>query len=101
MSDYKGVVNRATILRTFKVPIPGVMMNLRILAPRKVTRYFLMETFCLVGFIFVFQDRVSLCNPGCPRTRPGWPQTQPASASWVLGLKVFATNHLADYTKTL
>ena len=46
----------------------------------------------------VFWDRVSLCNspsfPGTSSCRPGWPQTHrdlPASASWVLGLKMCAT----------
>ena len=46
-------------------------------------------------FVFVFWDRVSLCNsPSCPGTsscRPGCPGTHrdpPASASWVPGLKV-------------
>jgi hypothetical protein len=39
-----------------------------------------------IFLFFVFQDRLSLCIPGCPVTlfcRPGWPQTHrelPASA---------------------
>ena len=44
----------------------------------------------------VFQDRVSLCTPGCPGThfvdQAGLElRNLPASASWVLGLKVCAT----------
>jgi hypothetical protein len=47
-------------------------------------------------FILVFQDRVSLCSPGCPGThsvdQAGLElRNMPASASQVLGLKVFAT----------
>jgi hypothetical protein len=51
----------------------------------------------LDGFIFlVFQDRVSLCSPGCSGThfvdQVGLElRNQPASASQVLGLKAFAT----------
>jgi hypothetical protein len=45
---------------------------------------------------FVFQYRVSLCSPGCPGThfvdQAGLElRNLPASASWVLGLKVCAT----------
>jgi hypothetical protein len=49
------------------------------------------------GFWFlVFQDRVSLCSPGCPRThsvdQAGLKlRNPPASASRVLGLKAYAT----------
>jgi hypothetical protein len=55
--------------------------------------------FGLVWFGLVFQVRVSLYGPGCPGTlcRQGWPQTQkdpPASASWVMGLKVCDTTQL-------
>jgi hypothetical protein len=52
---------------------------------------------CLVGFCFLFfRDRVSLCSPGCPGThsvdQAGLElRNLPASASRVLGLKVFAT----------
>jgi hypothetical protein len=46
-------------------------------------------------FFLFFRDRVSLCNPGCPRTLcgPHWPQTYrnlPASASPELGITVCA-----------
>jgi hypothetical protein len=50
----------------------------------------------LLCFVFVFQDRVSLCSPGCPGTH-SVDQTglklrnPPASASQVLGLKACAT----------
>lgn len=48
-----------------------------------------------IKLFFFFKDRVSLCSPGCPGTlcRPSCPQTHrdpPASAFWVLGLKVCA-----------
>jgi hypothetical protein len=48
-------------------------------------------------FLLVFQDRVSLCSPGCPGThsidQAGLElRNLPASASQVLGLKVCATN---------
>jgi hypothetical protein len=52
---------------------------------------------CLVGLVwFVFQDRVSLCYPGCPGThsvdQAGLElRNLPASASQVLGLKACAT----------
>jgi hypothetical protein len=47
-------------------------------------------------FWFVFRDRVSLCSPGCPGThsvaQAGLELSNPpASASQVLGLKVYAT----------
>jgi hypothetical protein len=50
---------------------------------------------CFVLFCFVFQDRVSLYSPGCPGThfvdQAGLElRNLPASASWVLGLKVCA-----------
>jgi hypothetical protein len=50
--------------------------------------------FCF--FFLVFRDRVSLCSPGCPGThfveQAGFElRNLPASASWVLGLKVCAT----------
>jgi hypothetical protein len=46
-------------------------------------------------FVFVFQDRVSLCSPGCPRTHFVYQadlelRNPPASASQVLGLKACA-----------
>jgi hypothetical protein len=45
---------------------------------------------------FVFQDRVSLCSPGCPGThfadQAGLQlRNLPASTSQVLGLKAYAT----------
>jgi hypothetical protein len=51
--------------------------------------------FCFVLF-FVFQDRVSLCSPGCPGThsvdQAGLElRYLPASASQVLGLKACTT----------
>jgi hypothetical protein len=50
--------------------------------------------FCL--FVFVSQDRVSLCSPGCPGThyvdQAGLElRNPPASAYQVLGLKASAT----------
>jgi hypothetical protein len=47
-------------------------------------------------YILVFQDRVSLCSPGCPEThfvdQAGLElRNPPASASQVLGLKACAT----------
>jgi hypothetical protein len=45
-----------------------------------------LEVFVL-GFVLFFQDRVSLNSPGCPGTH----FVLPASASQVLGLKVYAT----------
>ena len=47
-------------------------------------------------FVFVFQDRVSLCSPGCPGThsvdQAGFElRNLPASASQVLRLKACAT----------
>jgi hypothetical protein len=52
--------------------------------------------FCFVLFCFVFQNRVSLCSPGCPGThsvdQAGLKlRNPPASASKVLGLKACAT----------
>jgi hypothetical protein len=48
------------------------------------------------GLVLVFRDRVSLCSPGCPGThfvdQAGLElRNSPASASQVLGLKVWAT----------
>jgi hypothetical protein len=50
----------------------------------------------LLFFFSVFQDRVSLCSPGCPGThsvdQAGLKlKNLPASASQVLGLKACAT----------
>jgi hypothetical protein len=50
----------------------------------------------LLFFFFAFQDRVSLCSPGCPGTHSVDQaalelRNLPASASQVLGLKVCAT----------
>jgi hypothetical protein len=42
------------------------------------------------NFISVYQDRVSLCSPGCPQT-PSVDLSASASASTVLGLKVCTT----------
>jgi hypothetical protein len=55
--------------------------------------FFFFGFVCL--FVFVFRDRVSLCNPGCPGTHSvdhtGLQlRNLPASASRVLGLKVWA-----------
>jgi hypothetical protein len=52
--------------------------------------------FLLFVFVFVFQDRISLCCPGCPGThsvdQAGLElRNPPASASQVLGLKAWAT----------
>jgi hypothetical protein len=51
---------------------------------------------CLFDWLFVFQDRVSLCSPGCPGThsvdQAGLElRNLPASASQVLGLKACTT----------
>jgi hypothetical protein len=51
---------------------------------------------CLVWFVLVFQDRVSLYSPGCPGThsvdQAGLKlRNPPVSASQVLGLKACAT----------
>jgi hypothetical protein len=58
--------------------------------------FFLLCLFVFVLFCFCFQDRVSLCSPGCPGThsvdQAGLElRTLPASASRVLGLKLCAT----------
>jgi hypothetical protein len=50
----------------------------------------------LFCFVWLFRDRVSLCNPGCPGThsvdQAGLElRNLPASASQVLGSKVCAT----------
>jgi hypothetical protein len=52
--------------------------------------------FIFLFFLFVFQDRVSLCSPGCPGThsvdQAGLKlRNLPAFASQVLGLKACAT----------
>jgi hypothetical protein len=52
--------------------------------------------FFLFFLFFVFQDRVSLCSPGCPGTHSVDQadlelKNPPVSASQVLGLKVCAT----------
>jgi hypothetical protein len=51
----------------------------------------------LLLFCFVFQDRISLCSPGCPEThsvdQAGLDlRNPPASASQVLGLKACTTS---------
>jgi hypothetical protein len=59
--------------------------------------------FCFVFVVFVvFQDRVSLCSPGCPGAhsvdQAGLKlRNSPASASQVLGLKVCATTTQLDF----
>jgi hypothetical protein len=60
---------------------------------------FILFYFILFYFILflVFQDRVSLCRPGCPGTHSVEQaalelRNPPASASQVLGLKLYATN---------
>jgi hypothetical protein len=58
--------------------------------------------FLFVCLFFVFQDRVSLCSPGCPGThsvdQAGLElRNPPASASQVLGLKVWATTALLAF----
>jgi hypothetical protein len=57
--------------------------------------FFFFFFFWFFGFL-VFQDRVSLCSPGCPGThsvdQAGLElRNPPASASQVLGLKAWAT----------
>jgi hypothetical protein len=52
--------------------------------------------FCVLFCFVVFRDRLSLCSPGCPGTHfvdQGGLELRnaPASASRVLGLKVYAT----------
>ena len=52
--------------------------------------------FCFCFLFFLFQDRVSLCSPGCPGihsvVQAGLElRNPPASASQVLGLKACAT----------
>jgi hypothetical protein len=56
---------------------------------------------CNLDSTFFFQDRVSLCSPGCPGThsidQAGLElRNPPASASQVLGLKVRATTAQQD-----
>ena len=63
--------------------------------------YLFVLGFCLFGWLvdfgFLFQDRVSLCSPGCPGTcfvdqADLEFRDQPASVSQVLGLKACAFN---------
>ena len=59
---------------------------------------------CLSFFFLVFQDRVSLCSPGCPGTHFVDQanlelRNLPASASRVLGLKACAITALPGYKK--
>jgi hypothetical protein len=62
-----------------------------------LTQAFFFIIFLLFIYLFVvFQDRVSLCRPGCPGThfvdQAGLElRNPPASASRVLGLKACAT----------
>jgi hypothetical protein len=60
------------------------------------TPWFVFSCCCFGLVFFVFQDRVSLCSPGCPGTHSvdqvGLElRNVPASASQLLGLKVCAT----------
>jgi hypothetical protein len=55
-----------------------------------------MNTFCFLFCFDFFQDKISLCSPGCPGTNSvdhaGLEfRNLPASASQVLGLKACAT----------
>jgi hypothetical protein len=57
--------------------------------------------FCFLFFLMVFQDRVSLCSPGCPGAhsvdQAGLElRNLPASASRVLGLKACTTTPSAN-----
>jgi hypothetical protein len=71
------------------------------------TSPFCFVLFCFVLFCFVFQDRVSLCSPGCPGThsvdQAGLElRNLPASASQVLGLKACnTTSRLANISYSL
>jgi hypothetical protein len=58
--------------------------------------YFYLFIYLFIYFLVFFQDRVSLCSPGCSGThsvdQAGLElRNLPASASQVLGLKVCAT----------
>ena len=66
-------------------------------------RFFWFLVFCLF-VCFVFQDRISLCSPGCPGThyvdQVGLElRNPPASASRVLGLKECATTAQLAYLR--
>jgi hypothetical protein len=54
-----------------------------------------------VDLLDIFQDRASLCSPGCPGThsRSGWPQTQrsPCLCLPSAGIKGVCHHHLADF----
>jgi hypothetical protein len=53
--------------------------------------------FCFV-FVFVFRDRVSLYNPGCPGTHfvdQGWPQTQKSVCLCLLSAGIKGVRHHA------
>jgi hypothetical protein len=70
--------------------------NKRFLKSSLFAHIFSVWLFFFFFFFLVFQDRVSLCNPGCPRThsvdQAGLElRNPPASASQVLGLKVHTT----------
>jgi hypothetical protein len=74
----------------------------------KNKQHFYSFMFCLdffVVFVFVFQDRVSLCSPGCPEThsvdQAGLELRNPlASAFQVLELKACATTAQLDPFKS-
>jgi hypothetical protein len=91
--------SRASIL-TATMELSALDISLAVFAYNE--RVFLDEAFgvrislVFIFFYFVFQDRVSLCSPGCPGThsvdQAGLElRNPPASASRVLGLKVCAT----------
>jgi hypothetical protein len=61
----------------------------------QITEFLVLFFVCLFCFVLFFQDRVSLCSPGCPGThsvdQAGLEfRDLPASASQVLGLKACA-----------
>jgi hypothetical protein len=66
------------------------MQKLRLRAPRLALYLLLLLSLSLL----VFQDRVSLCSPGCPGThsvdQADLELRRPATASRVLGLKACA-----------
>jgi hypothetical protein len=69
---------------------------------RLITLFFPFIHLKIIFFFLVFQDRVSLCSPGCPGThsvdQAGLKlRDPPASASQVLGLKAHATTAQQKY----
>jgi hypothetical protein len=62
--------------------------------------------FSVCLFVFVFQDRVSLCSPGCPGTQfvdqvSLELRNPPAFASQVLELKACATTAWPEYVSLI